>query len=127
MFKQSFDHLATPTIIWERSLVVHYVNQAFFDLNGFPFKIPSDINDYALIQALSGTTLKNYYLVLAQDFFNVSVNSLLVSAGIRDFRSDRERYVEGILCITIKRDMIGLPLIFVGNFLPLTGHNMGQQ
>lgn len=76
MFKQSFDHLATPTIIWERSLVVHYVNQAFFDLNGFPFKIPSDINDYALIHALSGTTLKNYYLVLAQDFFNVSVSFL---------------------------------------------------
>jgi hypothetical protein len=34
----------------------------------------------------------------------------------------KEVYIEGTLCVSIKRDVVGLPLIFVGNFLPMTPH-----
>lgn len=48
-------------------------------------------------------------------------NSITFACGLRDFKAETktEVYRQGTMCITIKRDVLGLPLVFQGCFLPL--------
>lgn len=49
-----------------------------------------------------------------------TVNSITFACGIRDFKAESksEVYRGGTMSITIKRDVLGLPLVFQGCFLP---------
>ena len=92
------------------------MNKAFVDLTGFSEKVPTDLYSFAVVNLLNPAGLQHYCAGMRHNFLNPNFNSLMFPCGV--LRSPQETYIEGTLCITIKRDLIGFPLIFVANFLP---------
>ncbi|PRP87396.1 hypothetical protein PROFUN_00607 [Planoprotostelium fungivorum] len=149
-FKNGATQIGVPALIWERSGVVHYVNQSFIDMTGFSMKLPSSVDDFALLQILSSSTLYNYTKFIKEKYFNTNIIKKIMGAGIKlwkgeealDRRTEGKAvgsaektvmgvngiplassfcegpYIEGTLCITIKRDILGLPMLLYGHFLP---------
>jgi len=114
-----FNELGTPSLIWERSGIIHYMNQAYLDLTGFNSPIPTPVDDFAFIEALSNEGLGKYVDCLTQLFLSgrpaALVDTFTFSTGIKAAGSG---WIQGTMCFTVKRDLLGLPLVFVGNFLP---------
>jgi len=116
MFRNTFDQLSIPTFIWERCGIIHFVNKAFVDLTGFSEKTPTDLYSFAVVHLLSPNGLKHFCVGMRYNFLNPNFNSLMFPCGV--LRQPEDTYIEGTLCVTIKRDLIGFPLIFIANFLP---------
>jgi len=120
-FSTVFDQLGVPSIIWERCGVIHYVSKGYVELTGFNDPLPTNVDDLAFSEQLSNDGLRIYVDGITQTFF-FKPGSLLRNdtftfpTGIKI--AGCNSYVDGIMCVTIKRDMIGLPLIFIGHFIP---------
>lgn len=118
LFKSLFDEMAVPSLVWERCGVIHYVNQAYKDLTGFSSSVPTNHNDFSMLKHLSPPGLKTMISSIIEMFNHSDYNSLTFPTGVLVTQKGEERYLEGTMCVTIKRDVIGLPLIFQGCFLP---------
>jgi len=118
-FSAVFDQLGIPSLIWERCCVIHYISKGYNELTGFNNPLPTAIEDMAFTEQLSTDGFRGYVDGLAKVFLitGSSVNHFTFATGVKVVGSSN--YIEGTMCVTIKRDMIGLPLIFIGNFLPL--------
>lgn len=50
-------------------------------------------------------------------------NAVMFHCGFLDYKKkvkdNKEEYIEGTFCVSIIRDIVGLPLIFIGQFLPI--------
>jgi len=114
-YSECFDGLGIPSIIWERCGIVHYCNPAYLELTQFDLKIPTQYNELAFHKQLSDEGLSNFMDGAFQIMGNSGKNSWQFRTGLRIAGSNR--FVQGVLCITIKRDFMELPLIFLGNFL----------
>jgi len=119
-FSAVFDQLGVPSLIWERCGVIHYVSKGYVELTGFNDPVPTNLADLAFAQQLSTDGLRGYVDGISQIFLytggTIRNDTFTFPSGIKIAGSSN--YIEGTMCVTIKRDMIGLPLIFIGNFLP---------
>jgi len=118
-FKRIFDGVGVPAMIWDRCCVIHYVNNALKKLTGFNLSLPTNLDSFELIQQLSSEGWKNYGEGLFERSIggSGSTDSWIFSAGILAAHT-KDKYIQGTLCVTIKRDLMGVPLILLGNFLP---------
>jgi len=118
-FGNLFNELGTPSLMWVRSGIIHYMNQAFMDLTGFNSPIPTALDDFAFIEALSIEGLGRYMDYLSNVFLSgrppAQTDTFTFRTGIK---AESSGCIQGILCVTMKRDFLGLPLVFIGNFLP---------
>eukprot|EP01117_Protostelium_nocturnum_P015187 TRINITY_DN5858_c0_g1_i1.p1 TRINITY_DN5858_c0_g1~~TRINITY_DN5858_c0_g1_i1.p1 ORF type:complete len:640 (-),score=180.92 TRINITY_DN5858_c0_g1_i1:120-2039(-) len=137
-FKTGAAQIGVPGMIWDRSGVVHYVNQSFIDMTGLSMKLPSAVDDYALLQIFSSSALREYSQFMRDNYFQPNVVKKILATGIKIWKKSsspnlllnqsRQKtsistfcegpYIEGTMCITIKRDVLGLPMIMFGHFLP---------
>jgi len=72
-----------------------------------------------LIHELSSEGWKSFSETLFERLIKEpnSVDSWMFSTGVKVAKVDA-KYIQGTMCVTIKRDFMGVPLFFVGNFLP---------
>jgi len=123
-YSKVFDQLGVPSIIWEKAGVIHYVNKAYVELTGFDSSgLPTLVDEFAFSEELSGEGLRAYFDGMAQVFMNVGPatykDTFTFRTGLRVVScSTPDTFVDGVMCVTITRDFVGLPLLFVGNFLP---------
>jgi len=119
--KQAFDCNGVPTIVWERTGGVIYINQAYQMITNYNLPVPSSRDINMFWNELSPRGYKDFLIssmkFYAQDFSSKS-NAFWFSfnTGIKVHGEDK--YVEGIFTVSIKTDDIGLPFLFVGNFVP---------
>lgn len=129
IFGMAFDQLGTPCIIWERCSVIRYVNQSFVDLTGFNNKIPTKVDEMAFSELLSSEGLKSYMSGMIHIHFNFgpqnTVDNFSFFTGIRIGNTDR--FVYGTIWVTVKRDLIGVPMLLIGTFLPHTETKSGRK
>eukprot|EP01117_Protostelium_nocturnum_P007151 TRINITY_DN2567_c0_g1_i1.p1 TRINITY_DN2567_c0_g1~~TRINITY_DN2567_c0_g1_i1.p1 ORF type:complete len:424 (-),score=108.64 TRINITY_DN2567_c0_g1_i1:318-1589(-) len=141
-FKTGAEKIGVPCLLWERSGIVHHVNQAFIDMTGFSMNLPSSVNEFALLKIFSSTSLSHYSKFIRENYFSTGITRKILAAGIKIWNSPNGvprvesqtkesegsvpsitdfcegPYIEGTICITIKRDILGLPMIMCGHFLP---------
>lgn len=120
-FGNLFDQLGLPSIMWERTGIIHYVNKAYIDLTGFRLLLPTALEDFAFSELLSDEGLGAYIDNVCQIFLCSSRN--IAQADTFTFRTsiktgDGLGWIPGMMCVSVKRDFLGLPLLFVGNFIP---------
>ena len=51
---------------------------------------------------------------------NMHINSFVIDCALRKHDEPLEKYIEGILTVTVKRDCIGIPFLAISNFVPKT-------
>jgi len=113
-YKNTFENMTIPTIVYDQSDVVHYYNKAYSDLTGFTAPYPTERKNYAMSMQYS----KESFIK------NIAVCSAIYTKGESNVTSISEIKSYGglIKCmeyISIKRDLKGLPLLLVSNFIPL--------
>eukprot|EP01117_Protostelium_nocturnum_P018232 TRINITY_DN7592_c0_g1_i1.p1 TRINITY_DN7592_c0_g1~~TRINITY_DN7592_c0_g1_i1.p1 ORF type:complete len:499 (-),score=182.29 TRINITY_DN7592_c0_g1_i1:130-1626(-) len=144
-FKTSSAQMDVPSMIWERYGIVQHVNQAFVDLTGFSEKLPTKPERMLLLDTFlfpnfrQGETQE----VNQQFFGNSEGNQVMIPAHVRIWENRKrfetvmmgkkkdEMFMEGTLCVTVKRDVLNLPILFYAHFLPspsaLMGKSQGQS
>jgi len=118
-FSDTFDSLTIPTMIWEKCGVIHYVNKSFRDLISFNLNTPTKLSEVVILDVFSQECIRNYVLALYGNFMNS--NSLVFPGGLVVQNASHSRStmeINVLVWIIIKRDCLGLPLVFVGNFIP---------
>jgi hypothetical protein len=121
-FSNIFGQLGIASIIWEpKYSVIHYVNQAYKDLTGFDTPLPTAVEALAFPEELSNDGLRAYMDGGLLAFGNLpSCSTFSFKTGLKLVHSPGE-YVEGMMCVSIKRDHSNNPLLFLGNFMPFPG------
>lgn len=94
------------------------------ELTGIQMKLPSARSDFAFYsQILAPWSISAYLncgIKLMQATFphDTQTNAFTVECAIRDYSTIEERYIEGTLSVSMKRDLFHLPFLGVGVFLP---------
>jgi len=108
----------TPTLVWRRTGEIVLVNAEFCALTGWTKKQMLAEFGY-LHHLLTAESLISYWELfamhaMANSELSVKTHCKLISGNLT--------IVEGIscaFCFTIKRDLFDLPMMIVGNFLPV--------
>ncbi|PRP77806.1 hypothetical protein PROFUN_07748 [Planoprotostelium fungivorum] len=114
---QAYQLCPTPTIIWERSLRILYVNDAFkkiVDWKDHP--VPTETFT-ELVEMLSPSSVK-MMRYNAKMFLDVQCDSISSRVGFRKLNSQEEVFTEGNGILSLLRDQLSLPEFFVCQFIP---------
>jgi len=122
--KKFFEFHGTPTILWDRSGSIHFVNNAYKRLTSWNLPLPTSREDFHFHNELSPYGFKEFVvncisIIAAQFPHRTDVNWFMFNTGVR-IHSVVNKFIEGTMSITFKQDMLGFPLLYVGNFLPRT-------
>jgi len=118
IYKSVFDDVRTPTIIWERNSVIQYVNKGWEKLTGFNEVLPTPLESLGMMKCISNEGWKNFMECMQDRCIGEAneIDSCMFSCGI--LVSNTDKFIQGTMSVTIRRDILGLPLLFLGNFLP---------
>eukprot|EP01117_Protostelium_nocturnum_P017946 TRINITY_DN7395_c0_g1_i3.p1 TRINITY_DN7395_c0_g1~~TRINITY_DN7395_c0_g1_i3.p1 ORF type:complete len:153 (-),score=52.02 TRINITY_DN7395_c0_g1_i3:233-691(-) len=78
---------------------------------------PTPPEDFVLFGTFSRNAIEANQAIFHELFFN-NVTGYVVPAGVRRYDSEEEHYYDGVLFVTVKRDILGLPQLFCGHFSP---------
>eukprot|EP01117_Protostelium_nocturnum_P016602 TRINITY_DN6608_c0_g1_i2.p1 TRINITY_DN6608_c0_g1~~TRINITY_DN6608_c0_g1_i2.p1 ORF type:complete len:426 (+),score=112.90 TRINITY_DN6608_c0_g1_i2:208-1485(+) len=113
-FKMATNALAPPSLIWERNGTILFANPAFCHLTGFNMSMIPPKPD-----SISGFFKMPEYPKFVRDaFFNPNWNETVIHVYLKSWRKESV-YLEGSMCVTIKRDALGLPMAIYGHFLTI--------
>jgi len=122
--KRMFEKNGTPTIIWDRTGTVHYINEQYRKLTNWSLSIPSVRGESPFHKEMNPKGFKS--MVISTIAFLMSTNPnksepqaytcYTINTGVRIHPS--EKYLEGTMSITLKLDPWNFPLVYIGNFLP---------
>eukprot|EP01117_Protostelium_nocturnum_P017289 TRINITY_DN7020_c0_g1_i1.p1 TRINITY_DN7020_c0_g1~~TRINITY_DN7020_c0_g1_i1.p1 ORF type:complete len:390 (-),score=115.93 TRINITY_DN7020_c0_g1_i1:34-1203(-) len=120
-----------PAFVWGLYGVIWYVNQPFRNLTNWKGTIPSKLVNFEFTDLLGGEALYDFYCKVLTDIlddqglthrFWPGTLKVSPSEGVETDDSTASNRkggeIEGTFCVTVKRDIFGLPCIFYGHFLP---------
>jgi len=120
--KETFERIDVPTIVYEKCGIVHFVNNAFQNLFQFNTPLPSKSQDFLFFTLLSPEGIQFYIQQLMPILYFSSKNALMFTISLRKNASSQiEEYIKGTLCLHIKRNGLGIPILMAASFLP---HNI---
>ncbi|CCK72917.1 Ert1p KNAG_0M00640 [Huiozyma naganishii CBS 8797] len=116
-YAKFLEQIGTPTCVWRRNGQISYVNEEFEILTGW--KREELLNKMTfIVEILDDQSVRDYFRTFS-------------SVAYKDFRGTEQMRVCNILspiagktvrCVcmwTLKRDISGLPLMILGNFMPI--------
>jgi len=113
-FKAATNTLAPPSLVWERNGSVVFTNPAFCHLTGFTSNmLPTKPNGIAQF-----FKMPDYWKFLRDVFNQPSWNETIIHVYLKSWRKETV-YLEGSMCINMKRDLLGLPSLIFAHFLAL--------
>lgn len=116
----SLEILGAPALIWERNLSICHANKAVRDLTGFSAKLPTPYEEFAVSELLSPMGFRQYMVGSLQIALDTTEkDSWTFPCGLRNYREPNS-FIEGTLCVTMKRDPTGFALLIIGIFLPFS-------
>lgn len=62
--------------------------------------------------------MKSLLKFMRENMLDPEGNNTMFNIGLLSNKNQEKEFIEGTFCISVKRDIVGLPLIFIGNFLP---------
>jgi len=113
-FSKLLTHMGTPTCAWRRSGELALVGQEFTILTQWPTE--HLLNKQTFIFELMDNESTVEYWEKYAEMCRLSRNSVLTKCTL--IRPDGKP-IPCTVCYTIKRDIFDMPLVMVGNFLPI--------
>ncbi|PRP73189.1 hypothetical protein PROFUN_03503 [Planoprotostelium fungivorum] len=117
-----------PCIIWGHHGSVEFVNSAFVDLTGFCERLPSGLDRHLLLDLFQFETgggdaqkefeEKSTVMLPIQLRIWSNRKKLPLVTVINPLTQQEERFVDGTLCVSMKRDSLNIPNLFYAQFLP---------
>ncbi|PRP89736.1 hypothetical protein PROFUN_00078 [Planoprotostelium fungivorum] len=107
----------TPTIIWERNLVVHFLNKSAVDLLGWNLPLPQH-NRLAFFHFLSpemGDFIRTHTQKAYMEILSDTCSS---RSGFRRLDCQEMTYKMCNFVLSFKRDVLGLPQLFMLQMIP---------
>ncbi|PRP77150.1 hypothetical protein PROFUN_14585 [Planoprotostelium fungivorum] len=99
---------SVPHIISSHFGIVAYVNNAFRRFTGFDLELPTGAWDHSFLFDIIKFDLNHYELRIWDNKDEMPLNMKENGTG----------FVEGTLCIALKRDLLRMPMLFCFSFLP---------
>lgn len=120
-YDQFISQMGTPTCVWRRNGQVSYVNDEFSLLTGWTradllFKMTF------IVELMDDESVREYF----KTFNRVAYRDFKGSERMKTCKlltPFRGREVECCCIWTLKRDVFGLPLMIIGNFMPIIGQS----
>ncbi|PRP75914.1 hypothetical protein PROFUN_15367 [Planoprotostelium fungivorum] len=106
-----------PTAVWDRSLKCHFMNQPFIDLVNWTHPLPSD-DKLQLVHIFSPETVVFLKKNTQRSYLETTKDSVCLSAGYRRVDEEDNVYQGCNAMITVKRDVLGLPQLFIFQMIP---------
>ncbi|PRP77807.1 hypothetical protein PROFUN_07749 [Planoprotostelium fungivorum] len=106
-----------PSLIWERSLRILYVNPVFkkiVEWNDWPLPT-EDFTEFMQMLSPVSVRMMKYN---AKMFLDVQCDSITTRIGFRRLNTDDEVFTEGNGVLNVIRDQLGLPELFICQFVP---------
>ncbi|PRP73184.1 hypothetical protein PROFUN_03498 [Planoprotostelium fungivorum] len=116
-FVQASNALEFPCVIFERLGIIWHVNDAFRRETGWNAETPTKIEDNAIFQLLESETLHLLYYHFPRVFMS-GIRRFAMRGSFKKYGTEEEDYVEGLLSLTIRRDVFGLAYLFFLQFVP---------
>eukprot|EP01114_Cavostelium_apophysatum_P000267 TRINITY_DN10256_c0_g1_i1.p1 TRINITY_DN10256_c0_g1~~TRINITY_DN10256_c0_g1_i1.p1 ORF type:complete len:441 (+),score=58.30 TRINITY_DN10256_c0_g1_i1:135-1457(+) len=115
-FCSAFDKLSTPVIIFEKSGIAQYVNNAYRKMTGFSYPtLPTKRTDFVLYQQTSSSSLWVMLRAIISASADISTNVCVIPLQWLCYG----KYVDVIAMCTIKRDSHGLLMMVVVTLAPV--------
>jgi len=110
-------HIDIPTIIWVRSGVIHFYNEAFSRMTGWTASVPTPEMDMAMFQLIDPASI--VWMWSAQMLLsNQKVKLAKKDVGFKRFDTEEKEYAMGTAFLTVKRDILDLPELNILHFIP---------
>lgn len=105
----------TPTIVWRRSCQIAYVSEEFTTLTGWTRAELLDKPTF-LVQIMDDKSCVEYFRLFSKIAFGDFRGATMTECTL----STREDRGIRTTCVwTLKRDVFGIPMMIIGNFLPI--------
>ncbi|XDT05853.1 Zn(2)-C6 fungal-type DNA-binding domain signature [Nakaseomyces glabratus] len=109
--------IGTPTVVWRRNGQISYVNDEFEILSGWKREELLDKMSF-IVEIIDDESVREYFKTFARIAYNNIKGSEQMDV-CRLLTPIRNQVIECKCIWTLKRDMSGLPLMILGNFLPV--------
>lgn len=113
----------TPTVIWRRTGQIVASNREFCILTGWSHKQllrPNDSNDKYIVELMDDNSVMTYFDLFSKLSFGDSQSFLTTQLDLVGPFGDK---IETICTLTVRRDVFDIPMMIVGNFLPILDYN----
>ncbi|PRP87609.1 hypothetical protein PROFUN_04636 [Planoprotostelium fungivorum] len=107
----------TPTLIWERCNALHFINKAAIQLLGWVRPMPYRENS-DLLHVLSPQMSDFLRVFLIKSFLDGAMTADSYRAGYRRVENQKPEYKMCNFIVSVKRDLLGLPQLFVMQMVP---------
>ncbi|PRP74081.1 hypothetical protein PROFUN_08705 [Planoprotostelium fungivorum] len=130
VFIKTANTISVPTVVWDRTGVIHYANDGYIELTDFSGTLPSTSEDLFMMEMVSSSTLSSLAILMRDIFPKPDTKNAVIEGearlwtkcnAVNKFIHSFERdnfYVHGQIYLTIKRDVLGLPCLFMTHFFP---------
>lgn len=113
----------TPTVIWRRTGQVVASNREFCILTGWSHKHllgTGDSSDKYIVELMDDASVMTYFDLFSKLSFGDSQNFLTTQLNLIGSLGDK---IKTICTLTVRRDVFDIPMMIVGNFLPILDYN----
>ncbi|SSD61818.1 related to Transcription activator of gluconeogenesis ERT1 [Saccharomycodes ludwigii] len=117
-YDEFINETGTPTIIWRRNGQISYVNDEFVILTGWSREVLLGKMTF-IMEIMDDNSCLEYFKTFKQVCYR-DFRGCTILPNIRLFSPIKGREICCSCCWTLKRDVFGLPMMLIGNFLPKT-------
>jgi len=110
--------IGVPSMVIERNGIIHYANPAYRELTGFSKAVPTLLSNLEFHSQLSEYGLAGFVKAIISLFDKTIGDKTYFSFATGVRKEGLDEYIQGTMSISFKRDILGIPLIFLASFLP---------
>lgn len=107
----------TPTIVWRRTGEIAYVGNEFCALTGWSKEELLNVDKKLIVELLDDKSVLEYFQLFLRiafgDFFGATMTECTLLAKKHNTK------IKTRCSFTLKRDVFGIPMMIIGNFLPV--------
>lgn len=107
----------TPTIVWRRTGEIAYVGKEFTVLTGWTQEQLMGPNPMFIVELLDDKSVVEYFELFSRIAFGDFLGATMTECTL--LTPDRDVKIRAGCIWTLKRDVFGIPMMIVGNFLPI--------
>lgn len=107
----------TPTIVWRRTGEIAYVGNEFCMLTGWPREMLMSKKKTFIVELLDDKSVLEYFQLFLHIAFGDFLGATMTECTLLTPKKDVK--IRTGCMWTLKRDVFGIPMMIIGNFLPI--------
>lgn len=118
-YEKYFVYSGTPTIVWRRTGQIAAVGHEFCVLSGWPMETLLNADHGTgkfIMEVMDNQSVVEYFKVFSEISFNDSSGSTMSTCTLV---TPQGQCVKTSCVFTLRKDLFGIPMMIIGNFLPI--------